>query len=419
LIGPIIKPAHINVAFETCQFAELKSKIIKNSAVIASSETRNAVSAIRSLGRKQVQTIAVSSVAHAPGFYSKYTSRRILVPSYKKELTNHKDCMLKLAKRSDVLTILPMAEADVYVLCKWRNLFESYVRPLWATSETFELVRDRIKLLSIAENVGVPIPRTRLLSNWNDWGAPCVIKSRYSTLEKGNGLFYPNPQIIDTKTKPNYEKVTESMAHEPIVQEFVEGEEYGFFALYNEGRLKAKMQHRRLLSDTYMGGPSVMRISIYNKELDELGLKLLDALKWHGPAMVEFKFDIKEKKFKLMEINPRFWGSVNLAICAGVDFPYLYYTMARDGDCESVLKYKTGVLSHYSLGVLLHMISIVQGQYPQYVRKPSLLKQAKLLVTTLPHSTPDISDWRNLPLSFADLYTRAVKAAGKRKKKNI
>ena len=308
-----------------------------------------------------------------------------------------------------------MTEADAYVLCKWRSLFESYVRPLWSTSETFELVRDRVKLLSIAEAAGVPIPRTRLLSDWNDWSAPCVIKSRYSTLEKGNGLFYPNPRIIDTRTKPNYDEVTASMAHEPIVQEYVEGEEYGFFALFNEGRLKAKMQHQRLMSITYMGGPSVMRVSIYNKELDELGLKLLNALKWHGPAMVEFKFDNKEKKFKLMEINPRFWGSINLAICAGVDFPYLYYTMARDGDCESVLEYKTNVLTHYNLGILQHMLSIVQGRFPQYVPRPSLLKQARFLVTTLRHSTPDVTDWRDLPMSFADLYTLAANARGKKK----
>jgi predicted ATP-grasp superfamily ATP-dependent carboligase len=334
------------------------------------------------------------------------------------ELTNYRDSMLKLARRPDVLTILPMTEADAYVLCKWRNLFEGYVRPLWATSETFELVRDRVKLLSIAESVGVPIPKTRLLSDWNDWGAPCVIKSRYSMLEKGNRLFYPNPQIIDTRTKPNFEEITESMAHEPIVQEYLVGEEYGFFALFNEGRLRAKMQHRRLLSISYMGGPSVVRISINDRELEELGLKLLNALKWHGPAMVEFKFDNKEKKFKLMEINPRFWGSINLAISAGVDFPYLYYKIARDGDCESVLEYKTGVLSHYSLGVLQYMISIVQGRFPQYVHKPSLFKQAKFLVTTLSHSTPDVTDWRDLPLSFADLYSTALNALGKKNSVN-
>src|ERR1700676_4914083 len=42
--------------------------------------------------------------------------------------------------------------------------------------------------------------------------------------------------------------------------------------------------------------------------------------------MVEFKLDPRDGVPKLMEINPRFWGSIALAICAGADFP----TMAVD-----------------------------------------------------------------------------------------
>jgi hypothetical protein len=42
---------------------------------------------------------------------------------------------------------------------------------------------------------------------------------------------------------------------------------------------------------------------------------------WHGVAMVEFKIDRRDQLPKLMEINGRFWGSLQLAIDAGVDFP--------------------------------------------------------------------------------------------------
>ncbi|MCK7577967.1 MAG: ATP-grasp domain-containing protein [Chromatiales bacterium] len=49
--------------------------------------------------------------------------------------------------------------------------------------------------------------------------------------------------------------------------------------------------------------------------------KLLDAVSWHGVAMVEFRVTLEGKPY-LMEINTRFWGSLQLAIDAGVDFPY-------------------------------------------------------------------------------------------------
>jgi hypothetical protein len=48
---------------------------------------------------------------------------------------------------------------------------------------------------------------------------------------------------------------------------------------------------------------------------------MLDALKWHGIAMVEFRQDSRDGEYKLMEINPKFWGSLDLALAAGADFP--------------------------------------------------------------------------------------------------
>lgn len=86
-----------------------------------------------------------------------------------------------------------------------------------------------------------------------------------------------------------------------------------------------------------------MRESIYNEEIKELGLRLLKAMNWHGVAMVEFKLDNRDNKFKLMEVNGRWWGSLPLAILSGVDFPYLLHRMVTEGDVEPVTEYKLGV----------------------------------------------------------------------------
>ena len=48
---------------------------------------------------------------------------------------------------------------------------------------------------------------------------------------------------------------------------------------------------------------------------------LLDAFGWCGVAMVEYKLDERTGTPYLMEVNGRFWGSLQLAIDAGVDFP--------------------------------------------------------------------------------------------------
>lgn len=68
--------------------------------------------------------------------------------------------------------------------------------------------------------------------------------------------------------------------------------------------------------------------------------------------MVEFKRDTRDGITKLMEINGRFWGSLQLAIDAGVDFPWLLYRLAVVGDITPVFSYKEGVRLRWWLGDL-------------------------------------------------------------------
>jgi predicted ATP-grasp superfamily ATP-dependent carboligase len=68
--------------------------------------------------------------------------------------------------------------------------------------------------------------------------------------------------------------------------------------------------------------------------------------------MVEFKCDNRDGIPKLLEINGRFWGSLQLAVDAGIDFPYLLYRLAVDGDVEPEFTYEEGVCVRWWLGDL-------------------------------------------------------------------
>ena len=65
--------------------------------------------------------------------------------------------------------------------------------------------------------------------------------------------------------------------------------------------------------------------------------------------MVEFKKDPRDGQCKLMEINPRFWGSLELSVLSGVNFPYLLYRMETEGDIEPVIDYKEGIRCRWLL----------------------------------------------------------------------
>jgi len=73
--------------------------------------------------------------------------------------------------------------------------------------------------------------------------------------------------------------------------------------------------------------------------------------------MVEFKVDPRDGLPKLMEINPRFWGSLSLAIHAGVNFPLLLHKMARGKRFDPVEQYRTGIACRWLIpGDLLHFL---------------------------------------------------------------
>jgi predicted ATP-grasp superfamily ATP-dependent carboligase len=112
--------------------------------------------------------------------------------------------------------------------------------------------------------------------------------------------------------------------------------------LFNKGETRAIFTHKRIREYPESGGPSTLRESVRYPEIEEHATRLLKKLNWHGVAMVEFRIDARNNEPKLMEINPRFWGSLQLAVYSGVDFPYLFYQMAMKGDVEPVMDYEIG-----------------------------------------------------------------------------
>ena len=351
-----------------------------DAVVVPAIRSGSALASIRSLGRRGVRVIAVHEREDVPPFRSKYCDETRIVPAPAENLAGYRDALLALARRPDVRTIVPVREPDVYVLSKHREAFAEHVGTPWPSRETVRETQDRRRLFEIAASVGVSVPRTRPLDEVESWNGNRIIKSRYSTLIDDNRASYADVEFVDPNDPPDTEAVTSRMGHVPMIQEYIPGgEECGFFAIFDEGEPLATFQHRRIRSFTYSGGASAFRESIALGDLDAAGLALLAELDWHGPAMVEFKRDERDGELKLMEINPRFWGSLPLAICAGVDFPALYYRLAIGDPPEPVNEYDVGVGCHVLRGEASYLHSVARYDF-EYVERPSLLGETAAVV---------------------------------------
>jgi predicted ATP-grasp superfamily ATP-dependent carboligase len=141
------------------------------------------------------------------------------------------------------------------------------------------------------------------------------------------------------------------------VQELVPGEGRGVFLLLWDGELKGAFFHRRVREKPPSGGVSVLCESLpLDERLLEQSLRLLKAIQWQGIAMVEYKLDRRDNSAKLMEINGRFWGSLQLAIEAGINYPLMLYRLAIGEKVAPQLSYRSGVKSRWLLGDLDHLM---------------------------------------------------------------
>jgi predicted ATP-grasp superfamily ATP-dependent carboligase len=155
-----------------------------------------------------------------------------------------------------------------------------------------------------------------------------------------------------------YEKVGYLASHPSLVQDRIVGPGAGVFVLFDRGRLRAAFAHRRLRERPPSGGTSVLRESIaLDPVLRDHAVRLLAPLGWHGVAMLEFKQDVSTGRHFLMEVNGRFWGSLQLAIDAGVDFPFLLYELARRREIPEAPGYRVGTKSRWLLGDLDHLVA--------------------------------------------------------------
>jgi len=107
-----------------------------------------------------------------------------------------------------------------------------------------------------------------------------------------------------------------------LVQEKISGEGCGLFVLAQDGRIVVAFSHRRLREKPPSGGVSTLCASAaVPDDLLDPARRFVEAFRWSGLAMLEFKRDQRSGRPLLLEVNARPWGSLALAAAAGLDFP--------------------------------------------------------------------------------------------------
>lgn len=330
--------------------------------LVTDGDERAALAVTRALGRANVAVIVGAESQRSLAGSSRYCEQRVVYPSPYREPEQFVTCLLETVREHRVDALFPLSDIAMHVIGPEKSRFEAHTRVPTPDAEVFQEISDKYRLMRQAVEQGVPIPDTIFVPDGRLEGViegvtefPMVVKPGCSLI-KEDGRW--------TKTSVNYAGSREELLRlyrdkpylqQPsLIQRRVIGEGQGLFVLMQQGVPLGMFAHRRLRERPPSGGVSVLRESMaLPKPMVESALKLLQRVKWHGVAMVEFKVDAADQLPMLMEINGRFWGSLQLAVDAGVNFPLLLLNMAM-GRPETVPEngYRIGVKSRWLLGDL-------------------------------------------------------------------
>ncbi len=340
----------------------------KPRVLVTDAEIRKTLAVVRGLGQ-HYEIITASPRRPAVAAWSRFASRHLRSPTGE----TFADWLLETTGQLSVDLVVCPQEATLALACSvYEDLLAAGVVLTFPPLETLDLAFDKAKTLELAAAVGVSVPPTAVPDDWEDvdaaaarLGYPIVIKSRYSNYWTGIDWIHGR----GTDYAGDRDELGAALARldrrqpPPLLQKFISGHGAAVFVLLDrQGALRACFAHRRLRDVRPTGSGSVLRESVViDPLLLERSLALLREMGWWGIAMVEYRIEEGTGEALLMEVNGRFWGSLQLATDSGVNFPRLLAEVALGGTPRTP-SYRDGVAVRWWLGDLLRTLRVLKGR---------------------------------------------------------
>lgn len=317
----------------------------------STADDRKTLAAVRSLGRAGAYVTVAGDCIRKPPFLSRFCRQRVALPSAAIDMTAYASALEHYLATNPQDALLALTDHTVKAVARDKSKFNSLIASPIPTIEVLERAHDKFLTLDLAKRLGISVPETRVIKAAHldeacrEMQLPIVIKPRRGAGSLAVGIIRNERELASyLKARENDILADEVYDLEQfLVQEFVPGPVNDVCTLVDHGRTLVAVTQKRHLMHPASGGVGVYNETTDNPKLRDEAVFLLEAMKFHGPALVEFKHDPRDGQFKLMEVNGRFWGTLDLSIQAGVNFPLLA--------CDMALGKVGEVPSNYTIGL--------------------------------------------------------------------
>lgn len=269
-----------------------------------------AISFMKAVREEPIDVFAADMDPHAAGLYLVPAERRLIVPAGAS--SDFVPRVLEFCRRNAVAVFVPTVDSELLPVARRCADFESVgTRLLLASEETLALCVDKLRLLEACEGV-VPLPRYAVFDDTfapDGWDFPLLVKPRTGSGSRG----------IEIARSPAELGALPRGAH-LLVQEFLPGEEYSVDVLASgNGEIIAAVPRVRMKVDS---GIAVTSRTLHDMDLEEFARAVARRIGLTYTANVQFRRNVNGVP-ALLEVNPRFPGTMPLTVRSGVNMPLL------------------------------------------------------------------------------------------------
>lgn len=322
-------------------------------------QERSVLAAVRCLSASGLTVTAVANARQAPGLWSLAPDRRLLVPDPRGDteaFVRRLETILRQA-RHDLL--LPGTDASLLTVSRYRDRLKPYVHLGLPSHEAVERSLDRERLGIEAARAGLAFPEGRVCRTADDavraawaFGYPVLVKPVHTVVES-DGAVRRRSSVL-----AHDDGAVDSAAGAfgtCIVQRRVEGSMVSFAGVATDGRLLgvAVSRYRRTWPPE-AGNVSFSETISCPPGLAESVESLVDGLGWRGM----FELELIERPglgFAALDFNPRPYGSLSLAVAAGVPLPAIWSRWVL-GCAAAPATARIGVRYRWEDGDLKHLV---------------------------------------------------------------
>jgi predicted ATP-grasp superfamily ATP-dependent carboligase len=312
-------------------------------AIVTCGHTRPGLAAVRALGRAQIAVAVAAPVRPALASWSRYATSTLLVPDAGTDARRFADAIAEEAAGRRAHLVLPATDAALWALSRWREAQPEGVTRVLPPHDAVARSLDRSALHDRARTLGVRCidavrvdrqeavePALRKIAGMG--GVPVIVRPFVAWVEREDGTrrvaeSLPVDNIADLRRLLHQREdlVTGGCLIEPRPH----GRWLGYGAVCDDGRVLAEIFQERLRERGDLSGVSTLARTLPpDEEVRAAAQAVLGSLNWQGPALVEMlRTDTGE--LLLVNVIGRLWGSIQLAINAGVDVPLLCDALAR------------------------------------------------------------------------------------------